>query len=507
MAEHGTDLGLDGLVGVLRLHVGAVLCNQLVDPVGMDGQRVARLAAGVRALPGQNFRDLRALILQAGWQDSQTHDLDQADVFLFNVVVFPVRVEDAVGVLLARAVVAQGQVKDVALGLVVVQDRRHGVVGRAVGLGQDADALVGVAAPGGQDVVGNILHLLAAAAHQTHGGDRPVQDARLDAGVADVGHRHGDVSLLHRENIPPALEVAVAQDAAADDGQVGVGAAGVVGKLPDEVENFRQRLLVHLHRLVLLVQHDAVLMEVGVGAVLQIELLTRQRDGHNAVGLARREVDAARVADVLLAEHAGGVAGFGLQALEGNRLGVLLGLRQVDGDLQLAVGGGGVPLDVLGDLRGADVVRVDAELIEPVGSGLGALLDVELAELLADLALAGHQGAHQAGLKVDAVLVDRAVEQLLLRGQLDHLVQQGSGGLWVLLRGLGLAGDGQDQQIQQGVARHQNVQIFDELVLAAKAQQTLHVQRQACVALLRGQGCDVKFILCHDCPPVTVYAV
>ena len=120
MAEHGADLGLDGLVGVLRLHVGAILCNQLVDPVGMDGQRVARLAAGVRALPGQNFRDLRALILQAGGQDSQTHDLDQADVFLFNVVIFPVRVEDTVGVLLARAVVAQGQVKDVALGLVVV---------------------------------------------------------------------------------------------------------------------------------------------------------------------------------------------------------------------------------------------------------------------------------------------------------------------------------------------------------------------------------------------------
>ena len=115
-------------------------------------------------------------------EDGQTHDLDQADVFLFNVVVFPVRVEDAVGVLLARAVVAQGQVKDVALGLVVVQDRRHGVVGRAVGLGQNADALVGVAAPGGQDVVGNILHLLAAAAHQTHGGDRPVRTAALTPG-------------------------------------------------------------------------------------------------------------------------------------------------------------------------------------------------------------------------------------------------------------------------------------------------------------------------------------
>ena len=36
-------------------------------------------------------------------------------------------------------------------------------------------------------------------------------------------------------------------------------------------------------------------------------------------------------------------------------------------------------------------------------------------ELFADFALAGHQSPHQAGLKVDAVLVDRAVEQLLLR--------------------------------------------------------------------------------------------
>ena len=417
------------------------------------------------------------------------------------------RVEDTVRELLAGAVVAQRKVKDEPVSLIVVQDRRHGIVRCAVCFCQNTDTLIAVGAPCAQDVVGYDLHLLAAAANQTHGGNRPVQDARLDAGIADVGHRYGNVGLLHRENIPPALKMAVAQDAAAHDRQIGVGAAGVVGELGNEIKDLGQRLLVHLHGLVLIMQHDAMLMEVGVGAVLQVELLPCERDGYDAVGLARGEVDAARVADVLLAEHAGGVAGFGLQALEGNRLGVLLGLRQVDGDLQLAVGGGGVPLDVLGDLRGADVVRVDAELIEPVGSGLGALLDVELAELLADLALAGHQGAHQAGLKVDAVLVDRAVEQLLLRGQLDHLVQQGSGRLGVLLRGLGLAGGSQCQQIQQRVACHQNIEILDKLMLAAEAQQALHIQGKACVTLLRGQGHKINFILCHDCPPVAVCCV
>ena len=422
-------------------------------------------------------------------------------------MVFLVRVEDAVGELLTGAVVAQSKVKDEALGLVIVQNRRHGVVGRAVGLSQNPDAFIGVAAPCRQNIAGHNLQLLAAAAHQPHGRDRPVQNTGLDARIADIRHGHGNACLLHREHILPALEMAVAQDAAAHNGQIGVGAAGVMGELRHKVENFGQRLLVHLHRLVLLVQHDAVLMEVGVGAVLQIELLARQRDGHNAVGLPCREVDAPGVTDVLLAEHTGRVAGFRLQALQRDGLGVFLGFGQVDGDFQFAIGGGGVPLDVLGNLRGADVVGVHAELIEPVSGSLGTLLAVELLELLADLALAGHQGTHQVGLKVDAVLVDCTVKQLLLGGQLHHLIQQGGRGGKVLLRQLGLAGGGQSQRVQQGVACHQNVQILNQLVFAAKAQQALHVQRQTCVALLRRQGRNVQFILYHKYPPVAVCVV
>ena len=60
-------------------------------------------------------------------------------------------------------------------------------------------------------------------------------------------------------------------------------------------------MAVHLHGLVAVVQHDAVLMEIGIGAVLQIERFTGQVHGHNAMGLAGREVDAPRIADILLA--------------------------------------------------------------------------------------------------------------------------------------------------------------------------------------------------------------
>ena len=297
----------------------------------------------------------------------------------------------------------------------------------------------------------------------------------------------------------------MAQDAAAHDRQVGVGAAGVMRELADEIKYLGQGLLVHLHGLMLLVQHDAMLVEIGVGTVLQVELLPCQLNGHDAVGLAGREVDAPGIADILLAEHAGGVAALGLQALQGDGLGVLLGLGQIDGDLQLAVGGGSVPLDVLGDLGSADIVRYHAEIIEPVGSSLGALFHVQLMELFANFALAGHQSPHQAGLEVDAVLGHSTVKQFLAGSQFHHFVQQGGGGRRVLLRRFGLAGGGQLQQIQQRVAGHQLVQFFDQLMLTPEAQQALHVQCKARVALLRRQGGAVKIVLCHDTsPPVAV---
>ena len=62
MAEHDADLALDDAVGFLRRHGGAVLGDQLVDPVGVHGQRRAFLAAGVGALPGQDLGNLRALV-------------------------------------------------------------------------------------------------------------------------------------------------------------------------------------------------------------------------------------------------------------------------------------------------------------------------------------------------------------------------------------------------------------------------------------------------------------
>ena len=110
-------------------------------------------------------------------------------------------------------------------------------------------------------------------------------------------------------------------------------------------------------------------------------------------------------------------------------------------------------------------------------------MGAQLAELFADLALAGHQRAHQPGLEIDAVLGHGVVEQALLRGQVQHVLQDLGGGVKGLFGDLALVRDGQVQDVQKGVAGNDHVQLLAQLVLAAKAQKALHVQRKGGVSL------------------------
>lgn len=70
---------------------------------------------------------MAARVFQAGRQDGQPY-LNQADILFFDVVVFLVRVEDAVRILFGGAVVAQRQVQNVAVILIIVQNGGDGVV-------------------------------------------------------------------------------------------------------------------------------------------------------------------------------------------------------------------------------------------------------------------------------------------------------------------------------------------------------------------------------------------
>ena len=208
----------------------------------------------------------------------------------------------------------------------------------------------------------------------------------------------------HGELVRAALEVVVRQNRAAHDGQVGIRADKVVREQVHKVEQTGEALAIHVHRTMLGAHGNAMLVKVRVRAVLEAPALAVELDGDNAqvltggVGAAVGCCGTSWIALVFDTELAGGI----LLARVLGRTGrgdiarVLLGLRQVDGDLKIAPVGGGAPFDIARDGGAAHVAGVTAQTVEPVGRGAG-LVDAHAAvELLVYNRRPRHEHAHDA---------------------------------------------------------------------------------------------------------------
>ena len=236
-----------------------------------------------------------------------------------------------------------------------------------------------------------------------------MHDARLHVLKAGEGDLPLDGGFRHGEGVISSLEMVVGQNGAAHDGKIRVGAQEIVGEQLHEVKQLHEGILLDLHRRVLAVEHDAVLVVIHVGRILETPGAVVDRDRDDAVVVPGRMVGAPGVALVLPAEETFGIAALLRQLGGGDGLGVLLRLRQIDRDIQVAVLGGRHPLHILHDAVAPDVVGVLAQLVI-VGCGRlrGGL--IFLPELLYHLAGPGHQTVHKPGVKQipvnDAVLDD-----------------------------------------------------------------------------------------------------
>ena len=244
-----------------------VLCKDLPSPLGVLLQGFGVFCGG--QVRHQHIGKVEQLLLQAAGQYGQTHHLDQADVLLFDVMQLCMGVVHAQRMLRGGDVIAQHEIQ-LILAVPHPGYGGDGVVRLAVGLGKDKAALVGVAAPGSQQLIGQ-LHkarvILTGQADAAHG---PVHDAGLHILKAGEHPCFFNGSLGHGKLIVTALEVVVAQDAAAHDRQVGVATHKVVGEQSHKIQQLAEGRPLNFHRGVLVVEHDAVLVIVNVGAVLQI---------------------------------------------------------------------------------------------------------------------------------------------------------------------------------------------------------------------------------------------
>ena len=404
------------------------------------------------SLAREEVFDLLAFALQSAGEDEQPLHLDDADGFLLDVVQFLGGVEDAVGVLLVRAVVAEDEVDLIFPVVVDAGGGGDGVVGgdgavRVLGAADDVRVRVGVGLPGAAEFLSRLDEARAVFALQPDDGVVPLGDGDVDVG--EVLHRIASscAGLEDGQHLFAALVVVVREDGAAHDGERRVGADEVAGEEIHKVQHTAECRGVDVHRAVLLGDRNDVLLEVDVGGELHEPLLAVQLEGDGAEGLAGGMRRVARKADVLGAEHALGVARlrlFGASDLFGG----LFGLGEVDGDDDLAAGVVILPPDVAVDVGAADVRRFFREVAEPFGGFHAAVLRRDVVKGLDDLGRRGGEHAHDAGLEELPVLFraefqaygvggergERLVEVVLADGRVRRLrqtehIQQGIRGI------------------------------------------------------------------------------
>ena len=135
---------------------------------------------------------------------------------------------------------------------------------------------------------------------------------------------------MHGQELAAALVVVVREHRSADAGQRGVAPEEVSGETVDEIQQMTEGVAVHMHRRVLGVHADAVLVEIAVRGELPEPVLSAERDRHRA----QRALVAPGESLVLVANRAGRVAS-GHRVAGRRLLHVLeLGLGQVDRDGQ-----------------------------------------------------------------------------------------------------------------------------------------------------------------------------
>ena len=285
-------------------------------------------------------------------------------------------------------------------------DGRDGIVRFPVRLRENERGLVAVPPPGRQHLVSQLHQPVGIPAPQAQHGHGPEHDSRLHVLKTFQGKILLNGRFGHGKGVMSALEMVVAQNGAAHNGQIRVGAQEIVGEQPDEIEQLHKRGPLDLHGNVLPVEHDAVLVIIHIGGILESPLPAVDGDGDHPVVVPGRVVGSARVTHVLHAQLAFGVTALLGQLGRGDGLGILLRFGKVHRDVQPAVTGVSRPLHVLFDAVAAYVVRVLAQLVVILRGGLRRL-PVAFPEFPVHLRGSGHQAVHQPG--VEQVPVHHAV--------------------------------------------------------------------------------------------------
>ena len=236
-----------------------------------------------------------------------------------------VRMIDAKRMLLRRDIVPEHQVKFIFV-TAFSRNRRDGIVWFPIRLRKNKCCLIRIPAPFCKNDIRKLDDSVVILMGKTDNGHRPLDNTSADILKAPDRKRLLDRCLCHRKLIVAALEMVMAQDGTAHDRQIRIGAHKIVRELLHKIEKLDKRVMLNLHRNVLAVKHDAVLIVINIRRILESPLVSLNRHRDNPVVLSCRMVYASRIPLIFHAELALGISA--LFRILGSRdcLGILLRL-------------------------------------------------------------------------------------------------------------------------------------------------------------------------------------
>ena len=179
------------------------------------------------------------------------------------MVKFSVWVIYAKRMFLCREIIAEYQIK-LIIGASSSCDRCDRIVWFTVCLSIDDCILIGVSSPCNKDLVCQFNQTLLIAACDTNHGHRPLYDAGLHIFESCESNLFLDRCLFHCECIMSALEMIMTQNRSTDDRKIRIGAYKVVRKLGHKIKKLSKCCTLDLHRCVLTVKNDTMLIVIYI---------------------------------------------------------------------------------------------------------------------------------------------------------------------------------------------------------------------------------------------------
>ena len=252
------DVVRDGFRRLFLFHIRAAVRDKLRNHTEVFVERMAFFRKRLEIEGSASRQDvlyLFALALQPSGEDEQPLNFYDAYRFLFDVVKFCGGMEDAEGMFLVRAVVAEDEAYLIFAVVVEARNGRDRVVGSEGAVfvlrsANDVCAFVGVVFPRGAEHFSRAEQLRAVFAFQPDDGVVPFRNGNVDVGEV----LHQVVSARARaedgQDFLAALIVVVRENGAAHDGKSGVGAYEIAGEEVHEVEHTAESRRGDVHRTV-----------------------------------------------------------------------------------------------------------------------------------------------------------------------------------------------------------------------------------------------------------------